>query len=69
MKEEKSLKEKISLLERELATITERLEATTASLKDLEDVKRELRGLKLFIGRAHPDFKSQFPEVMRKIKC
>ncbi len=69
MKEEKSLKDKITLLEKELSTITERLESTSAALKDLEDIKLELRGLKLFIGRLHPEFKSQFPEIFRKIKC
>lgn len=69
MKEEKALKEKIALLEKELATVTDELEKTCAALKDLEDVRLELKGLKLFIGRVHPEFKAQFPEVMRKVKC
>jgi hypothetical protein len=69
MKEEKSLKEKIALLEKELATVTDELDKTRAGLKDLEDIKLELKGLKLFMGRVHPEFKAQFLEVMRKIKC
>jgi hypothetical protein len=69
MKEEKSLKEKMALLEKELATVTDELEKTCAALKYLEDVKLELKGLKLFMGRVHPEFKAQFLEVMRKVKC
>ncbi len=69
MKEEKSLKEKMALLEKELATVTDKLDKTSAALKELEDIKLELKGLKLFMGRAHPEFKTQFLEAMRKLKC
>ena len=68
MKEEKYLKEKIALIEKELATLTERLEEINAALKDREDLRREVKGLKLFLGRVHPEFKGQFPEIMQKIK-
>lgn len=68
MKEEKSLKDKIALLEKELVTITEKLDVMDTALKDLEDIKLELRGIKLFIGRMHPDLKADFPGIVRKIK-
>ncbi len=68
MKEEKYLKERIALIERELATLTERLEGLEGSLKEVEDLRLEIKGLKLYLGRVHPDFKNQFPEVMQKIK-
>jgi len=69
MKEETHIKEKkIALLERELATITECLEEVRAALKDAEELRREVKGLKLFIGRVHPEFKVQFPGIMKKIK-
>ncbi len=68
MKEEKHLNEKIALLERELATLTDELEGMRASLKNLEDLKLEIKGLKLFLGREHPEFKTQFPEIMQKIE-
>jgi hypothetical protein len=38
-----------------------------ASLKEIGDLKLEIKGLKLFLGRVYPDFKSKFPEIMKKI--
>ncbi|MFH0933191.1 MAG: hypothetical protein V1832_02595 [Nitrospirota bacterium] len=67
MKEERISKEKINLIEKELVTLTEKLEEMGASLEEIEDIKLELKGLKLFLGRAYPDFKSKFPEIMKKI--
>ncbi len=67
MKEEIILKEKINLLERELVTLTDRVETISKSLKDVDDLKNEIKGLKMFIGRVHPELKSELPELMRKI--
>lgn len=67
MKEERASKERINLLEKELATLTDKLEETSASLKEIEDLKLEIKGLKLFLGRTYPEFKSKFPEIMKKI--
>lgn len=67
MKEERVLKERINLLERELITLTEKLEEMNIALKDIEDLKFEIKGLKLFLGRVHPEFRGKFPEIMKKI--
>jgi hypothetical protein len=67
LKEEKISKERINLIEKELATLTEKLEEMGASLKEIGDLKFEIKGLKLFLGRVYPDFKSKFPEIMKKI--
>jgi hypothetical protein len=67
LKEEKGLKEKINLIEKELVMLTDKLEETSALLKEIEDLKLEIKGLKLFLGRAYPEFKSKFPEIMKKI--
>ena len=67
MKEEIIMEEKIKLFERELVTLTEKLEAVNTALKEIEDLKNEIKGLKVFIGRAYPEFKSKFPEIMQKI--
>ena len=67
MKEEIILEEKIKLLERELVTLTEKLEAVNTALKEIGDLKNEIKGLKVFIGRAYPEFKSKFPEIMQKV--
>jgi len=67
LKEERIVKERINLLDKELATLTEKLEELSASLEEIEDLKLEIKGLKLFLGRTYPDFKSKFPEIMKKI--
>jgi len=67
LKEEIIMEEKIKLLERELVTLTEKLEAVNAALKEIGDLKNEIKGLKLFLGRAYPNFKNKFPEIMQKI--
>lgn len=67
MKEERLLKEKIDLIEKELITLTEKVEKMSAALKDLEDLKLEVKGLKLFLAREHPEFKGKFPGIMQKI--
>lgn len=67
MKEEIILKEKINLLEKELITLTEKIETINTALKELDDLKYEIKGLKLFIGRTHPEFKSKLPEIMQKV--
>lgn len=68
MKEEKYFQEKVALIEKELATLTERVEGINSALKETEDLKLEIKGLKLFLGRVHPEFKGQFPEIVKKIK-
>ncbi len=68
MREEKVLQEKIALVEKELATVTECLERIDAALKDIKDLRLEIKGLKLFLGRKHPEFKTQYPEIMKKLK-
>jgi hypothetical protein len=68
MNQEKHFKEKFALIEKELATITELGDELSAALKDVEDLKIQLKGLKVFLGRMHPEFKGQFPEILRKVK-
>lgn len=68
MKEEKYLKERLSLLEKEISTLTEKCDSQSSALKELEELREEIKGIKLFLGRVYPDFKSQFPEIMKKIR-
>ncbi len=69
MKEEKYLKERLSLLEKEISTLTEKFDSLVNSFQELEDLKQEVKGIKLFLGRVHPDFKNQFPEILKKLKA
>ena len=67
LKEEIILKDKIKLLEKEIGTLTDKLEETLKSLKEFEDLKHEIKGMKLFLGRIHPEFKTKYPEIMQKV--
>lgn len=68
MKEEKYLKERLSLIEKEISTLTEKFDSLSLALEELEELKQEIKGIKLFLGRVHPDFKSQFPDIVKKLK-
>ncbi|HSB52322.1 MAG TPA: hypothetical protein VLD40_06660 [Dissulfurispiraceae bacterium] len=61
------LHDKLALIEKELKTLTEKLSGLETALKDFGELNREIKGLKVFLGRVYPDFKSQFPEIMKKI--
>jgi len=67
MKEEIVLNEKIKLLEKEIVTLTEKLDAMSKDLKEISDLRSEIKGLKLFFGRIYPEFKTKFPEIMEKV--
>ena len=62
------MKEKSGLVEKEIETLTQKVEGIAALQRELADLKLELKGLKLFLGRIHPEFKTQYLEIMRKIK-
>lgn len=67
MKEEIALKEKIRLLEKELDTLADTVATITKNLKEIDDLRNEIKGLKLFFSRVHPEFKSKYPEIMQKV--
>ena len=67
MKEESKSQECFNLIQKELITLTEKIEKMSISLKDMDDLKLEIKGLKVFLGRVHPDFSKQFPDIMKKV--
>jgi hypothetical protein len=67
LKEETALNEKIGILEKEIGTLTEKLDAMSKDLKEISDLRNEIKGLKMFFGRIHPEFKTKFPEIMEKV--
>jgi len=67
MKEEGISQESFNLVQKELITLTEKLEKMSISLKDMDDLKLEIKGLKVFLGRVHPDFLKQFPDIVKKV--
>ena len=58
--------EEHDLIQRELKTLGEGLETLKLSVAGIDDLKAEIKAIKLFLGRAHPDFKGQFPSIMEK---
>ncbi len=67
MKNGKIAEENLRLIKQELMTITTKLDEFCSLEKDFKDLKLEIKGLKLFMGRVHPEFKEQFPSVMKKM--
>jgi len=67
MAQEKTIEEKLKLLEREISTIAEELEGLGASLKEIEDLKIEIRALKLYLSRHMSEFKKEFPDILKKL--
>ena len=67
MKKEKILEERLKLIEKELGTLADKLDTTNKALKEIDDLKNEIKGLKLFLGRVHPSFKTKLPEIMQKV--
>lgn len=67
MKKEGTVQDKTKLLEKEIATLTDQIESLTKRLDDLKEIQDELKGLKLFLGRVYPEFKTWYPEIMQKV--
>lgn len=67
MKEIIALQERLTLMEQELKTLTDKVTKIELSLKELDDFKLEIKGLKVFLGRVHPEFKAQFPDIIKKL--
>lgn len=65
---ESLLKEKIHLLEKELNGLSDKISEIDELKKTIGDLQLEIKGLKLFMSRVDPEFKKQFPEIIKKIK-
>lgn len=67
MKEEIAIKESLKLIEQELKTVADKLQELDTELKNLSEIKSEIKAIKLFLGRVYPDFKERFPDILKKI--
>ncbi len=67
--DERDLLEKTKLLEKEIQTLTAEVQRLGGLASELEDLGLELRGIKVFLGRKHPELKDQLPEIVRKLKA
>lgn len=68
MKEEIVLKERIKLLEKEIETLTERVVTLEKALHEFKELDREIRAIKLYLSKSNPEFKAQYPEIVKKVK-
>ena len=67
LKQETVVKDRSKLLEKELATLTDQIESINKKLEEVKELRDEIKGLKLFLGRVYPEFKTWFPEIMLKV--
>jgi hypothetical protein len=65
---ESVIRERLSLIEKELAGLTDKLDEIDYLKRSIEDMQAEIKGFKLFLSRVHPEFKKQFPEIIKKLK-
>lgn len=65
---EVELREKIKHIERGLNLLGDELENVKRLKREIEDIKAEIKALKIYLGRVNPDFKSQYPEIVKKLK-
>lgn len=67
MNEIKKLEEKIGLFDKELITVTEKLEEIDAVVRNNEELQVEVKGIKIFLSRQYPQFKQEFPDIVKKV--
>lgn len=67
MKKEPSPEESFHIIRQELITVSEKLEELSRLKKDVQDISFEIKGIMLFLGRVYPDFREQFPVIMKKV--
>ncbi len=67
-KEEQTMEERVRLLEKEIQTLTAELQRFSSQLESLDEMRLEMRAIKVFLGRKYPEFKNELPEIVKKIK-
>lgn len=68
MKDIIALKEKLGLVEQELKTLTDKVTKLERDFKEIHDIKSEIKGIKIFLGRVYPEFKTKFPDILKKLQ-
>lgn len=68
MKEEIILKDNLKLIEKELETITERLTKLEREMEALDELKKEIKAIKLYLSKRYPEFKKEYLDIIKKFK-
>ncbi len=62
--------ERVKIQEKALQDLADRVEKRQAEIEEeMQDVLEELKALKMFLSRQMPDFKTQYPDIRKKIKA
>lgn len=66
---EGGLTERLKILEKALASLADGQKKRNSGVdEELADILRDLKAIKVFLSRNAPGFRSQFPEIQRKIR-
>lgn len=68
MKDIIALQERLRLIDQELKTLADKVVRLERCLREADDLNLEIKGLKVFLGRIYPEFKTQFPDIMKKLQ-
>jgi hypothetical protein len=61
--------ERVRILEKAVVNLGDTLKKRDVEYdEELRDIMKELKALKVFLSRNVPEFKTQFPEIQRKVK-
>jgi hypothetical protein len=61
--------ERVRILEKAVVNLGDTLKKRDVEYdEELRDIMKELKALKVFLSRNVPEFKTQFPEIQRKLK-
>lgn len=64
-----ALGERLKIQEKALGALADAVKKREGQVdEELADILRELKALKLYLARALPGFKKEFPEIARKVK-
>ncbi len=68
MKDIIAMQERLRLIDQELKTFADKVVRLESCLKKMDDLNLEMKGLKVFLGRIYPEFKTQFPDIIKKLQ-
>jgi hypothetical protein len=61
--------ERIRILEKAVGNLGDTMKKRESAFDDeIAEIQAELKALKLFLSRALPEFKKDFPEIRRKVR-
>ncbi len=67
---ERDLAERVKIQEKALQALADMLKKREDAFdEEMQDVREDLKAIKVFLSRTMPDFKKQFPDIRKKLKA